>query len=279
VSSDAAGAVMVGKVVVVTGGSQGLGEATARLLRERGAAGLALVARDRERGEAVAAELTGEGCRAVFVAAELGDADACASVIAQIDEAFGVVHGLLNAAAITDRGGVWDTSVDLWDRMFDVNVRAPFLLAQGAARIMVREGVPGSIVNIGSMSGHGGQPILLPYAVSKGALHTLTKNLAYSLMRNRIRVNLLNLGWMDTPAEDDIQKRYHNASDDWLEKAEKVQPMGRLIKPAEVARVICFLLSEESGLMTGATVDFDQSILGAGDLPKPAAELLHRNEA
>ena len=112
---------------------------------------------------------------------------------------------------------------------------------------MVREGVPGSIVNIGSMTGHGGQPILLPYAVSKGALHTLTKNLAFSLMRNHIRVNLLNLGWMDTPAEHDIQKRYHNASDDWLEKAEAIQPMGRLIKPAEVARVICFLLSEESG--------------------------------
>ena len=75
-----------GKVVVITGGSQGLGEATARLLRERGAAGLALVARDRERGEAVAAELTGDGCRAVFVGAELGDADACESAIAQIDE-------------------------------------------------------------------------------------------------------------------------------------------------------------------------------------------------
>jgi NAD(P)-dependent dehydrogenase (short-subunit alcohol dehydrogenase family) len=215
----------------------------------------------------------------VFVAAELGDADDCASVIAQIDDAFGVVHGLVNCAAVTDRGTIWNTSVDLWDRMFDVNVRAPFLLTQGAARIMVREGVPGSIVNIGSMTGHGGQPILLPYAISKGALHTLTKNLAFSLMRNRIRVNLLNLGWMDTPAEHDIQKRYHNASDDWLVKAEQIQPMGRLIKPPEVARVICFLLSDESGLMTGATIDFDQSVLGAGDLVKPSADLLHRNEA
>ena len=83
---------------------------------------------------------------------------------------------------------------------------------------------------------------------------------------------------MDTPAEHDIQKRYHNAGDDWLVKAEKIQPMGRLIKPPEVARVICFLLSKESGLMTGATVDFDQSILGAGDIPKPSAELLHHNE-
>ena len=192
-TSNAAGADMAGQVVVVTGGSQGLGEATARLLRERGAAGLALVARDRERGEAVAAELTSDRCRAVFVAAELGDADDCASVIAQVDDAFGVVHGLVNCAAVTDRGGVWDTSVDLWDRMIDVNVRAPFLLSQGAARIMVREGVAGSIVNIGSMTGHGGQPHLLPYAVSKGALHSLTKNLAFSLMRNRIRVNLLNL--------------------------------------------------------------------------------------
>jgi NAD(P)-dependent dehydrogenase (short-subunit alcohol dehydrogenase family) len=264
---------MDGRVVVVTGGSQGLGEATARLLKARGAAGLVLVARGRERGDAVAGELDGDGCRAIFVEAELGDADACHAVIARTDAEFGVVHGVVNAAAVTDRGTAWNTTVELWDRMQDVNVRAPFLLTQGAARIMAREGVAGSMVNIGSMTGHGGQPILLPYAVSKGALHTLTKNMAFSLMRNHIRVNLLNLGWMDTPAEHVIQKRYHGASDDWLVDAERAQPFGRLIKPAEVARVICFLLSDESGMMTGAVVDFDQSVLGAGNSPKPPPEL------
>ena len=264
---------MDGKVVLVTGGSQGLGEATARLLRARGATGLVLVGRDRERGERVARDLDGGPTKAFFVTAELGDAEQCAHVIGETDAAFGVVHGVVNAAAVTDRGTVWNTTVDLWDNMMTVNVRAPFLLMQGAARIMVRERVPGSMVTIGSMTGHGGQPHLLPYAVSKGALRTLTRNLAFSLMRDRIRVNLLNLGWMDTPAEHEIQKRYHDAPEDWLVGAEAVQPLGRLIKPSEVARVLCFLLSDESGMMTGTAIDFDQSILGAGDIPKPPAEL------
>ena len=79
-------------------------------------------------------------------------------------------------------------------------------------------------------------------------------------MRDRIRVNLVNPGWMDTPAEDAIQRRYHGAGDDWLERASERQPFGRLIDPAEVARTICFLLSDESGLMTGACIDFDQSV-------------------
>jgi NAD(P)-dependent dehydrogenase (short-subunit alcohol dehydrogenase family) len=264
---------MDGKIVVVTGGSQGLGEATARLLRERGASGLVLVGRDQQRGKAVAKDLDGGSTKTIFVAAELADADACERVIAEADSAFGVVHGVVNAAALTERGTVWDTTAAFWDRMMAVNLRAPFLLMQGASRIMVREGVAGSMVTIGSMSGHGGQPHLLPYAVSKGALRSLTRNLAFSLMRNHIRVNLLNLGWMDTPAEDEIQKRFHNAPDDWLTKAESMQPVGRLIKPTEAARVICFLLSEESGLMTGGAIDFDQSILGAGDIPKPGPEL------
>ena len=264
-----------GKVVLITGGSQGLGEATARLAKARGAAGLVLVARDRSKGQRVAADLTGDGCRAIFVEAELASADACAGAIAITDREFGVVHGVVSCAALTDRGSVWDTTVELWDAMLDINVRAPFLLMQGAAKIMAREGVPGSMINIGSVTGHGGQEYLTPYAVSKGALQSMTRNLAWSLMRNHIRVNQVNLGWMDTPAEDAIQRKFHGAGDDWLEKAEAAQPTGRLIKPDEVARTLCFLLSEESGLMTGAVIDFDQSVLGAGFIPKPPPELLH----
>ena len=109
--------------------------------------------------------------------------------------------------------------------------------------------------------------------------HTLVRNLAWSLMRNHIRVNLVNLGWMDTPHEDEIQRRYHGAGDGWLAQAEAEQPFGRLIKPPEVARILCFLLSDESGLMTGASIDFDQSILGAGYIPKPGPELFRTQGA
>jgi NAD(P)-dependent dehydrogenase (short-subunit alcohol dehydrogenase family) len=260
-----------GRVVAVTGGTQGLGEATARLAVERGASGIAIIGRDAARGQRVVDELNAAGADAAFVEVDLGESDAGDRVGKAIDERFGVVHGLVNAAAETDRGGIWDTTGALFDRLMAVNVRAPLLLTQAVARIMQREGVSGSIVNIGSVTGYGGEVFLLPYSVSKGALHALTRNTAFALMRDRIRVNLLNPGWMDTPAEDSIQRRYHGAGDDWLERAEAEQPFGRLLKPDEVARGICFLLSDESGMMTGACLDFDQTVIGAGKAPKPTA--------
>jgi NAD(P)-dependent dehydrogenase (short-subunit alcohol dehydrogenase family) len=117
-------------------------------------------------------------------------------------------------------------------------------------------------VNILSMSAHGGQPFLTPYSMSKGALATLTKNVAFTLMPWRIRVNALNIGWMNTPGEDAIMRREHGAQDGWLAKASAEQPFGRLIEPDEVARACAYLASAESGLMTGSVIDFDQSVLG-----------------
>ena len=93
----------------------------------------------------------------------------------------------------------------------------------------------------------------------------MTKNVAYSVMRHHIRVNGLNIGWMDTPGEDRIMKTYHAADADWLKKAEAGRPWGRLLKPEEVARATAYLSSEESGLMSGSIIDFDQQVLGAGD--------------
>ena len=142
-------------------------------------------------------------------------------------------------------------------------------LMQEAIKLMERTGIAGSIVNISSVAAYGSVPMLSPYAASKAALNILTKNIAYAVMRRHIRVNTLSLGWMDTPGEDEIQRRYHAAGPDWLEKAEARQPFGRLLKPEEVARAIAFLASEESGLMTGSVVDFDQSVAGAGAQPVP----------
>jgi NAD(P)-dependent dehydrogenase (short-subunit alcohol dehydrogenase family) len=133
---------------------------------------------------------------------------------------------------------------------------------QESLRLMIEKHIAGSIVNIISMSSHGGQTFLNPYSMSKGALVTLTKNVAQSVVQKRIRVNGLNLGWMDTPGEDTIQKRFHDAPSDWLEKAERTQPFGRLIKPQEAAHAVAFLLSDRSGLMTGSIIDFDQKIIG-----------------
>jgi NAD(P)-dependent dehydrogenase (short-subunit alcohol dehydrogenase family) len=257
------------KYAVVTGSTQGLGEATARLLARRGAAGIVITGRHAGRGEAVARDIGSGECKTVFVAGDLANVADCRRIIAEAERAFGSLHVLVNAAALTERGSIWDTSPELFDRMFAINVRAPFFLMQEAIKLMNRTGMAGSIVNISSVASYGSVPMLTAYATSKAALNVLTKNVAYSVMHHRIRVNALNLDWMDTPGEDVIQRRYHGRGDGWLAKAEAEQPFGRLLKPEEVARAIAFLASDESGMMTGAVVDFDQSVPGAGPQPVP----------
>jgi NAD(P)-dependent dehydrogenase (short-subunit alcohol dehydrogenase family) len=250
-------------VAIVTGSTQGLGEAIARhLVAEKMIGGLVICGRKVENGRRLAAEFAGCGCRTEFVPADLSRVEGCGQVIDTAKRAFGRIDFLVNSAATSERGGILDSTPELFDRLIALNVRAPFFLMQGALRSMIDQKIEGSIVNIISMSSHGGQPFLTPYSMSKGALVTLTRNVAQSVVRHKIRVNGLNLGWMDTPGEDAIQKRFHNASSDWLAKAEQAQPVGRLIKPTEAAEAVAFLLSPRSGLMTGSIVDFDQTIVG-----------------
>jgi NAD(P)-dependent dehydrogenase (short-subunit alcohol dehydrogenase family) len=145
---------------------------------------------------------------------------------------------------------------------------------QDAIKLMRRDGIEGTIVNIGSMSARAGQPFIAAYSASKGALATLTRNTAYALLRNRIRVNQLNIGWMASDGEDRIQREFHGADPNWLEAAAQAQPAGRLIDPAEVARAVAFLASAESGLMTGSVIEYDQSVWGGYDSgPAPVAPL------
>jgi NAD(P)-dependent dehydrogenase (short-subunit alcohol dehydrogenase family) len=255
------------KIAVVTGGSQGLGESIARLFATRGAAGMVICGRNAANGERVAEEISATGCPTHFVAADLAKVAECRKVFAEADRRFGRVDVLVNAAALTDRGNIFDTTEERYNEIFDVNVRAPFFLIQEAGLIMRREKIEGSIVNIQSMSAHGGQPFIAAYCMSKGALATLTRNAAHSLLKYRIRVNGLNIGWMSTPGEDRIQKTYHGKTGGWLEEAAKTRPFGRLIDPDEVGRACAYLASSESGLMTGSNIDFDQSVVGTGDPP------------
>ena len=258
-----------GRIAIITGSTQGLGEATARLFAERGAAGIVITGRNSQRGKAVAESLNSGSCRAIFVRADMADVGDCRALVAAADEAFGTVHVLVNSAGATTRGSILNTTTDVYDSVMAVNVRAPFFLMQEAAKIMIRDGVAGSVINIGSVSAYGGMPFLSPYSISKGALAVTTKNAAYALMRHRIRVNQLNIGWMDTPGEDTIQRTVHGSDENWLEAVEARQPFGRLLKAREVARAIAFLASDESGMMTGAAVEFDQSVQGAGPQPIP----------
>ncbi|HSY85578.1 MAG TPA: oxidoreductase, partial [Verrucomicrobiae bacterium] len=170
---------LAGKVAVVTGGTQGLGEAIAHMLAERGAEGLVICGRNEANGERVKAALEARGAKALYLAADLARVEACRAIIAAAEKSFGRVDVLVNAAGNTDRGTIWDTSPELFDLVMAVNLRAPFFLMQEAATSMRRQGIRGSMVNIISMSGHGGQPFITAYCASKGALITLTKNVAF----------------------------------------------------------------------------------------------------
>ncbi|HET6881387.1 MAG TPA: SDR family oxidoreductase [Pirellulales bacterium] len=251
------------KVAIVTGSTQGLGEAIARRLVNEGMiGGLVICGRNAAAGERLAHELTGQGCRTEFVPADLAKIEDCNRISETARGVFERIDYLVNSAATSERGSILDTTPERFDRIMAINVRAPFFLMQAATRTMIERGTAGSVLNILSMSSHGGQSFLTPYSASKGALATLTRNVAHAMRPHRIRVNGLNLGWMDTPGEDAIQKKFHAASDDWLNKAEHTQPFGRLVKPAEVAEFAAFLLSDRSGLMTGSLIDYDQNIVG-----------------
>lgn len=253
-----------GKTCVVTGGSQGLGYAVAELMKARGASAILLVGRNETKGVAAAASLDGDGCAVGFLSADLATSGGAELVVSTVDEMYGTVDCLAACAAATWRGTVWNTTGAMWDEMLGVNVRTPGLLITGLAKIMKREGVAGSMAIVGSIAHHGGIGELFPYVVAKHALEAMVRHAGYSLRMERIRVNLINPGWMDTPAEHEIQQEFHDAPDDWLEEAEGGMAFGRLLKPQEVARGICFMLSDESGMMSGASIDFDQTMPGQG---------------
>ena len=245
-----------GRVLVVTGSTQGLGAAIARRAAALGAAGIVICGRDRARGAAVADEL---GAR--FVAADLAEPDACVAIVAACDEHYGRLDGLVNAAGLSTRGTLDDTSVELWDRLFAVNTRAPFLLMQHAARLMRRGGRGGSVVNIITMASHGGSPDLTAYSASKAALAGLTRNAGYQLQPDRIRVNGLNIGWTATEGEHGVQTDTGQA-EDWLAAADASRPFGRLLRPDDIAPMVTYLLSDAAQMITGSVIDFDQTVHG-----------------
>ena len=253
-----------GQTCVVTGGSQGLGNAVANLMKARGAENILLVGRDQAKADAAAADLDGDGCSVSFLSSDIGSSAGVEAIVSAVDERYGTVHSVASCAAATWRGSVWNTTGDMWDEMLSINVKANGLLIGAMANLMARDEVHGSIALVGSIAHHGAIGELFPYIVSKHGLEAMVRHAAYSLRMEQIRVNLINPGWMDTPAEDAVQKKFHDAPDDWLEQAEAQQAFKRILKPQEVARGICFMLSGESGMMSGASIDFDQTMPGQG---------------
>jgi NAD(P)-dependent dehydrogenase (short-subunit alcohol dehydrogenase family) len=247
---------------VITGGTQGLGLAIAKRLAEEGAKSIVISGRNAAKGEAAVERLKAMGTEALFVQTELSNAEDCKRLVATAIDRFGTVNALVNSAAETSRGTLLDTSLETWQKHFDTNTRAPFLIMQGVVRHLVETGRPGSIVNILSMVIYVGQSYLTPYSASKAALANLTKNTANAFAAKRIRCNGICVGWMDTPQEDEIQRRFHDRPEGWLKEIEAQQPMGQLVKPDQLAGLAAYMLSPESGVMTGALVDYDQNVAG-----------------
>lgn len=256
---------LAGKVVLISGGTQGLGAACARTAARCGAEAVVVTGRNPEKAESLLDELSELGVDSMVVRADVSVVEDAQNTVAATIEAYGRVDCVVNAAGITTRGTLLDTTPELFADHINTNLRGPFFIMQAAVQDMVDRGAPGSIVNVLSMSAHGGQAFIAPYVASKAGLAALTKNAAHAHRHDHIRINGLNIGWTATPAEDAIQKRFHDADDTWLAKAGAKVPFGRIGDPDEIADMIVFLLSDASGIVTGSVIDWDQIVMGAFD--------------
>ena len=247
------------RVVLVNGGSQGVGAGVVRAAVAEGAT-VVFTGRRADVGEKLAAE-TG----AHFLRADLADPAQARDSVVRTIETHGRIDCLVNAAGLTSRGSLLDTTPELFDQHMAINLKAPFFAMQATVADMTARKAPGTIVSIGSNCAHGGPPHLAPYSAAKAGLAGLTRNAAHAHRFDRIRINTVNIGWTDTEGEDATQRAFHGAGDDWLEKASKSQPMGKLGQVDEIAEFVVFLLSDRSGVVTGSVIDWDQNVFGGQD--------------
>lgn len=252
-----------GKRILITGGTQGVGEAIARRISAGFASEIVIVGRDSEKGQRAAEALSSTNCRVSFQPCDLGNSDEVDELFSSALEKLGTIDGLVNAAAITTRAAVADGTLDDWENLFAINARAPFFLMQALINHARARGCAASIVNVLSMNAYCGRPNLAIYAATKAALMTLTRNAANAHMSENIRVNGIAMGWAATPAETVVQTTIENRGEDWISRAGDNLPLGRLLTVEEVAETANFLLGDHSGLLTGNIIDLEQWVRGA----------------
>jgi NAD(P)-dependent dehydrogenase (short-subunit alcohol dehydrogenase family) len=248
------------RVAVVTGSTSGIGRGIAQHFASLGAR-VIIHGRETDLARDVVAEIAAAGGTADAFIGDLIDPEICRSAIRFAVERFGRIDTLVNNAADTSRGDVESTSLELWDRILAVNLRAPFLCLQEAVRHMKAQRA-GSVVNIGSINAYIGQTTLHPYSVSKGGLMTLTRNAASYLAQYRVRVNQINVGWTLTEGERDVM-RLEGRPESWLEDAVRTRPFGRLLLPRDIAHAAAYFASDESECVTGSVLDLEQFPVGA----------------
>jgi NAD(P)-dependent dehydrogenase (short-subunit alcohol dehydrogenase family) len=252
---------LTGKVAVVTGSTQGLGAAIATRFVKEGAK-VVLTGLSATDGRAVAKKL---GKNAVFEQTNLVNVDDCRRLIAVAMKRFGKVDILVNNAVDATRATVDDLTPEIFDGIFALNLRAPLLLAQQAIASLRRQ--RGVIINIGSINAFMGEPSLLVYAASKGALQTASRNLANYLKFDRVRVYCVNVGWMDSEGERAMMTHLGHPAD-FIDRMGAAWPLGRILKPAEVAEVALFLASEKAAPFSGQVIELEQFPTGPLGAPK-----------
>jgi NAD(P)-dependent dehydrogenase (short-subunit alcohol dehydrogenase family) len=255
------------KVIIITGSCTGIGRAIAKRCVQEGAR-VIIHGLEMELGQAVVAEL-GD----VHAALHIEDltVDGCAArLVALALERFGRLDAVVNNAAMVAQGNVHSTDLPFFRRMLEVNTLAPFALIQAAlAHLRAQQGC---VLNIGSVNAWSGEPNLMPYSVSKGALMTLTRNLGDTLMReDHVRVNQINPGWVLTENEAQ-RKRDHGLREDWYADLPKVYaPAGRILWPEEIAAAAIYWLADESGPISGQVVDLEQHPFIGRNPPKDSS--------
>jgi len=249
------------KVIVVTGSTSGIGRAIAERCVREGAQVL-LHGLAPEEGVDVSKAL---GVRARFHADDLVDPASATRLVAAALAAFGRIDAVVNNAAAIVRSNLRTTTPEFFDRVMAVNVRAPLLLIQAAFPELKKN--RGSVLNIGSMNALSGESELLDYSISKGALQTLSRNLANAHGEDGVRFNHFNLGWVLSPNEYALQRRL-GQPEDWPQRVPKTYaPSGKLIVPEEIATAAVYWLGDESRPITGSVVDLEQySLYGRNPL-------------
>jgi NAD(P)-dependent dehydrogenase (short-subunit alcohol dehydrogenase family) len=242
-----------GKVAVITGATSGIGHACAVGFAKEGA-NIACVGRKEEALRDVAQELQNTGVEALPVRADLSVDEEADHIVDEAVRVFGGIDVMVNAAGFLSTGTIENTSLETWDEMMNVNVRAVFRLMQRALPSLIDR--RGNIVNVSSVTGLRSFPGVLAYCVSKAAVDQLTRCAALELAAKGVRVNAVNPGVVVT----EIHKR-GGMNDDayaaFLEHSKTTHPLGRTGRPEEIAALVLFLASDEASWVTGATYSID----------------------
>ncbi len=253
-----------GKVILITGAYTGIGNAIARCCVEEGAK-VAVNGLQPALGPKVVAALGNKN--AIHLTIDITEEKAPEFLITETIKAFGKLDAVINNAAIVASSNMATTTMDFFKRMLAVNTLAPFAIIQAALPHLSK--TRGCVLNIGSINSWSGEPNLLPYSISKGALMTMSRNLGDSLFRDYgVRVNQINPGWVLTENEK-VNQRQQGMNDDWYKELPDVfAPAKRIFEPKEIAAGAVYLLSDECGPVSGQVLELEQFPMIGRNPPK-----------